>query len=123
MLAEIRNFGVAAGLALNPDTALETVLPHLEACDLVLVMSVNAGFGGQDFNPVAIEKLATLKSQKPDHVLLEVDGGVNSHTIATCTEAARIFLLLVRQSSSKRTIKLPSTNFIRCSLRGVLIRS
>ena len=94
VLAEIRNFGVAAGLALNPDTALETVLPHLEACDLVLVMSVNAGFGGQDFNPVAIEKLATLKSQKPDHVLLEVDGGVNSHTIATCAEAGADLLVV-----------------------------
>ncbi|MCA9132677.1 MAG: ribulose-phosphate 3-epimerase, partial [Planctomycetales bacterium] len=58
----------------------------LPLCDLLLVMSVNAGFGGQAFNPVALEKLKTLKATSPD-LLLEVDGGVNLKTIASCYQA------------------------------------
>jgi ribulose-phosphate 3-epimerase len=57
-------------------------------------MSVHAGFGGQQFNPLAIQKLATLKSQKPAHVVLEVDGGVNSDTIARCAEAGAELLVV-----------------------------
>ena len=93
-LARIQEYGVGAGLALNPETPVEAVLPHLECCDLILVMSVNAGFGGQQFNPLAIQKLATLKSQKPAHVVLEVDGGVNSDTIAQCAEAGAELLVV-----------------------------
>jgi ribulose-phosphate 3-epimerase len=70
------------------------VLPHLESCDLVLVMSVNPGFGGQQFNSVALEKLEKLKAEKPDNVLLEVDGGVNSSTIARCADAGAELLVV-----------------------------
>jgi ribulose-phosphate 3-epimerase len=50
-------------------------------------MSVNAGFGGQPFNPKALEKLQALRSQRPDEVILEVDGGLNVSTIRDCAEA------------------------------------
>lgn len=93
-LKAIRDLGAAAGLALNPDTPLEEVTPYLDQCDLVLAMSVNAGFGGQSFNPVALEKLKKLKEIKPDHVLLEVDGGVNATTIASCSEAGADLLVV-----------------------------
>ena len=75
----IRSRGVRAGVAINPGTPvslLEAVLPDL---DHVLVMSVNPGFSGQDFVPVALEKLATLKAEVARRglsVRLEVDGGV-----------------------------------------------
>ena len=85
-LDAIRAAGVGVGLALNPATpiaAIDTLLPE---CDLVLVMSVNAGFGGQAFNPVALEKLKMLRVDHPE-LLLEVDGGVNSETIPSCYEA------------------------------------
>lgn len=94
VLAKIRKLGASAGLALNPETELSKVTPFLDQCDLVLAMSVNAGFGGQKFNPVALEKLKELKEIKPDHVVLEVDGGVNSGTIAQCSEAGADLLVV-----------------------------
>lgn len=93
VLEDIRSLGVAAGLAFNPDTPLDEVIPLLDVCDLVLVMSVNAGFGGQKFNPIALEKLAKLKEIKPDHVALEVDGGVNADTAGKCAAAGADLLV------------------------------
>ena len=92
-LEQIRKLGAAAGLALNPDTALSAVEGALDLCDVVLVMSVPAGFGGQAFQPVALEKLRRLRDVAPD-VLLEVDGGVNLSTVPDCT-AAGAHLLVV----------------------------
>lgn len=82
----IKQLGVGVGIALNPATALETLLPAVPHCDLALVMSVNAGFGGQAFNPVALEKLQTLRQQFPE-LLLEIDGGIDSQTIGPARAA------------------------------------
>ena len=87
VLQSIRSQGVAAGLALNPDTPLDAVLDCLDLCDLILVMSVNAGFGGQKFNPVALDKLAVLRNQAGDDVAVEVDGGINAETIPSVAAA------------------------------------
>ena len=100
-LQKIRDLGAGAGLALNPDTELSTIEPLLPLCDLVLPMSVNAGFGGQQFNPVALEKIRKLKEMAP-HVLLEMDGGVNESTIADCT-AAGAELLVVGSAIFKKS--------------------
>src|SRR5581483_9853006 len=59
----------------------------LGECDLILVMSVMPGFGGQKFEPVALEKLAQLRQRLGTDVVLEVDGGVNPTTIGKCAEA------------------------------------
>lgn len=87
VLERIRSLGAAAGLALNPATPLATIEPSLDACDLVLVMSVMPGFGGQAFELVALDKLRQLRSQVGEHVLLEIDGGVNNKTIGGCAAA------------------------------------
>ncbi len=92
-LQTIRGLGAATGLALNPDTPLGSVESLLPLCDLLLIMSVNAGFGGQAFNPVALEKLRRLKDSSPG-LLLEVDGGVNLGTIARCCEAGARLLVV-----------------------------
>ena len=81
LLGSIQSQGVAAGLAINPSTDFERVLPFVSQCDLVLVMSVEAGFGGQAFNPVALERLSQLRSSFGPDLLLEVDGGVNETTV------------------------------------------
>ncbi len=89
-LQQIRSLGVASGVALNPDTPLETILPHLELCDLVLCMSVHAGFGGQKFNPIALDKfrrLVEIRDQQGLEFILEVDGGINKETISDCYSA------------------------------------
>jgi len=85
LLETIRSQGVAAGLAINPSTVLSQVSPFVNACDLVLVMSVEAGFGGQAFNPIALERLSDLRKAYGADLLLEVDGGVNEKTVGQCT--------------------------------------
>ena len=85
LLSKIRSQGVAAGLAINPSTDFGHILPWVNDCDLVLVMSVEAGFGGQAFNPIALERLSTLRKDYGPDLLLEVDGGVNLETVGRCT--------------------------------------
>jgi ribulose-phosphate 3-epimerase len=87
MIGRIHGFGVAAGVAINPATSVEVLHDCLAAVDLVLVMSVQPGAGGQTFNPVALDKLRRLKELVGDEVLLEVDGGINEDTIAPSAEA------------------------------------
>jgi ribulose-phosphate 3-epimerase len=94
VLEQVRSLGATASLALNPSTPLERIAPSLPYCDMVLVMSVEPGFGAQEFDPVALDKLRTLKAQYGDRLLLEVDGGVNAETIADCTAAGAQMLVV-----------------------------
>lgn len=86
-LSRIRELGAASGLAINPGTPLEKIELYLDVCDLVLVMSVNAGFGGQEFDEIALKKLERLRAIARPDLLLEVDGGINDSTIAKCARA------------------------------------
>ncbi len=89
-LAEIRRLGARAGVALNPHTPEDAVRYVLGDADLVLVMSVNPGFGGQAFLPSVLPKLRALRSliaAAGHDVTLEVDGGVAPSTIAEVVEA------------------------------------
>jgi len=94
VLRQIRAAGAAAGLAINPPTPVERIFPLLDECDLVLVMSVHPGFGGQQFESSALAKLSQLRSVAPAHLALEVDGGVNPRTIAACTQAGAGMLVV-----------------------------
>lgn len=82
-IQEIKKYGIKAGVALNPHTnvsVLEDILPEL---DLVLIMSVNPGFGGQKFIPHSVEKVKQLKQlikETKSKAIIEVDGGVNLKT-------------------------------------------
>jgi ribulose-phosphate 3-epimerase len=82
----MRELGVAVGVALNPDTPLDSLDECLSLVDMVLVMSVKAGFGRQSFDPVALEKLSALRDRNPD-LLLQVDGGINADTIGLAHQA------------------------------------
>ena len=87
VLEIIKRSGAAASIAINPPTPLSAIEDCIDSCDMLLVMSVMPGFGGQSFEPVALEKLKQLR-QRPDfNALLEIDGGVNDSTIASCAEA------------------------------------
>jgi ribulose-phosphate 3-epimerase len=87
VLEQIRDLGAAAGIALNPATPVQSLNGCLDLCDLVLVMSVPAGFGGQEFHEVALDKLAAVRKRADHQALLEVDGGVNETTIERCAAA------------------------------------
>lgn len=94
LLEEIRATGVLSGLAINPSTDMARLRPFAEYCDMILIMSVEAGFGGQSFNPIALERLKEMKSTFGDRVLLEVDGGVNDATIHSCVSAGADLLVV-----------------------------
>src|SRR3972149_293160 len=87
VLERIRALGASAGLSLNPPTPIDAIEASLPYCDLVLVMSVMPGFGGQEFDPVALGKLRALGERDDVAPLLEVDGGIAADTIGACAEA------------------------------------
>ena len=76
----IRQYGIKVGLSIKPETDVEKILPYLPYVDLVLVMSVDPGAGGQTFIASTIDKIKKLKEIKGDF-LIEVDGGINGDTI------------------------------------------
>lgn len=85
-VAQIHDLGCKAGVALNPATPVETLVDILNAVDMVLIMSVNPGFGGQKFIPRALDKVRRLRALAP-HLLIQVDGGVNAETGAQLVAA------------------------------------
>ena len=90
VLAAIRAAGRKTGMTIKPGTPVEALFPWLDQLDLVLVMSVEPGFGGQKFMPAALDKLAALKARRQEKglaFLLEVDGGVNAETAPPCAAA------------------------------------
>jgi ribulose-phosphate 3-epimerase len=93
VLERIRSLGAWAGLALNPSTPLSTIESSLPYCDLVLVMSVMPGFGGQDFDETVLPKFRQLSARNDAGALLEVDGGISPETIGRCAQAgAELFV-------------------------------
>ena len=89
-LQKIRFLGCKAGITLKPKTSIQDIKPFLSLVDLVLVMTVEPGFGGQSFMQEQLAKIATLKKwreEKLGNFLIEVDGGVTGATAKTCIEA------------------------------------
>jgi ribulose-phosphate 3-epimerase len=93
LLGEIRALGAAVGISLNPPTPVDALNDCLDLCDLVLVMSVMPGFGGQQFELEALEKLRHLRAAAGLRLLLSVDGGVNLDTAASCAAAGADLLV------------------------------
>jgi len=92
----IRSYGVKAGVVLNPHTPIESIQNVLEDIDMVLLMTVNPGFGGQKFiHSVVpkIEALSTLIRERGLDIAIEIDGGITAETIVPCAQAgATIFV-------------------------------
>ena len=93
-LQTIRSYGLKAGVALNPSTP-ESVLEYvLDKVDMILVMSVNPGFGGQKFIDNALNKISKIKSMIADrNIEIEVDGGINPLTASRCLSAGADILV------------------------------
>lgn len=91
-LSKIRELGMKACVALNPATPAELIKDILPMLDMVLVMSVSPGFGGQRFIDLALGKIKKLKEWKPD-LLVQVDGGINAETAALCRQAGANILV------------------------------
>ena len=90
-LAEIRRCGMHSGLAIKPDTDWKECIPYLELCDMVLVMTVEPGYGGQGFIPKCAEKVKQLReycnNNGFEQMNIQVDGGINADTAAVAKSA------------------------------------
>jgi len=89
-IREIRSFGCSAGLSLKPKTPAEKIIPYLDKIDLVLVMTVEPGFGGQSFMADMMPKTRTIRDaiiRLNKKIHLEVDGGIDGKSIFTVAEA------------------------------------
>jgi ribulose-phosphate 3-epimerase len=91
-IQQIKAHGIKAGVSLNPATSPEVLKYIIDEIDMVLVMSVNPGFGGQKFIESAVQKIADVRAMS-DRVDIQVDGGITDKTIGKCIEAgANIFV-------------------------------
>jgi len=87
-IEEIRELGCKVGISLRPITPIEAVFPYLDLVDLVLVMSVEPGFGGQKFMPEAVERIERLRGKVGNrHVTISVDGGINVQNVKSVVDA------------------------------------
>ena len=97
VLHEIHNAGMKAGIALNPGTSLSSIEEVLGLADMILIMTVNPGFGGQKFIPYTADKIRRLKKMLEDRNLtadIQVDGGIGKDTLETVMDAgANIFVM------------------------------
>ena len=96
LLERIHEGGMKAGVVLTPGTQISACEENLEDCDLVLLMSVNPGFGGQHFIPATVEKISRLRtiiSAKQLPCQIEVDGGINPQTAKRCIDAGATILV------------------------------
>lgn len=85
-LEAVKSYGMEAGISINPETPISDIADAISNADVVQVMGVNPGFMGQEFNPIAIEKVAALRKSYPD-LAIEVDGGVSDVTARALAEA------------------------------------
>jgi ribulose-phosphate 3-epimerase len=112
LLWKIRSLGLKVGLAVNPPTAVSQVLPFLNSIDLLLIMTVNPGFGGQSFISEVLPKIQQAATWRREQFLgyrIEVDGGITNQTAVECAKAgADTFVsgtALFRQRQLKRAVR------------------
>jgi len=92
VIQEIKSYGVKAGVSLNPHTPVETIKHLIPELDMVLIMSVNPGFGGQSFIPFSVDKIKEVRNLSKT-VDIQVDGGINEETGRLCVEAGATVLV------------------------------
>ena len=95
-ILKIKSLNKKVGVSLNPDSKIELIIGHLEKIDLVLIMSVNPGFGGQKFMPEVLDKIRELKKIQSKNNLnfdIEIDGGINFDNCQLAIEAGANILV------------------------------
>lgn len=80
----IRSFGCKVGISIKPKTNQEVLFPYLDKIDMVLVMTVEPGFGGQEFMGYCAQKIPYIRAKAPESLIVQVDGGINEQTAKIC---------------------------------------
>ena len=115
ILKKIKELGCKTCLTIKPNTPAEAIFPYLPKCDMVLVMSVEPGFGGQSFMPSALDKLRALRQERDRlglNILLEVDGGVNEETGKLCVEAGADVLVVGSALFKAQDLKAKASEYM-----------
>lgn len=109
---KIKNLNVKVGISIKPNTSVQSLLPYLDKVDLVLVMSVEPGFGGQKFMPMALDKIEYLYNYRKNNNLnyiIEVDGGINYENAVLCkkrgVDAVVCGTYVFKSSNPQKTIE------------------
>jgi ribulose-phosphate 3-epimerase len=109
LLRKIRRLGARPGLVVKPGTPVSAVFPFLDEVDLVLVMSVEPGWTGQEFMPKALRKIRELRAKAGPALDIQVDGGVNEETLVPCAQAGANVIVagaaVYRADSPRRAIR------------------
>ena len=107
-LSKAREFGFQTGLALNPETPIQEIMPYMDAVDVAVLMSVNPGLQGQEFIPGTLQKISELKKIAPQ-LTIEIDGGINLDNIKMVSDAGADYLVagsgLFKNDDIKRCFK------------------
>jgi ribulose-phosphate 3-epimerase len=124
LFAELRERNVGVGIVLNPETPVERVLPYLDDVDLVLVMSVHPGWGGQQFIAEVLDKVRVLRGAIDERRLdveVEIDGGINVET-APLAARAGVDILVAGSAVFRAPDPLAAARDIRAAAESVLAR-
>lgn len=84
LIEKIKSKGVKAGISIKPNTQPNEIKHLLDKLDLVLIMTVEPGFGGQTFMPEAAKKIEYIRQNSPEYLIIEIDGGINKETAKIC---------------------------------------
>ena len=124
VLQQIRELGVRPGVTLNPATPLSTLEEILTDVDLILIMSVNPGYGGQSYIPGSTKKIRRLRQMLAErglkHVELEVDGGIKAHNVVEVAEAGASVLVVGSAIFNHRASISENMQSMRSALAGDL---
>ena len=86
IISKIKSYGIKAGISIKPKTQPQVLLPYLDKIDMVLIMTVEPGFGGQEFISDCAEKIRFIKKNCPNNLIIQVDGGINQETGKICRD-------------------------------------
>lgn len=86
VIKQIKSFGIKAGISIKPKTKVDEIIPFIKEVDLILIMTVEPGFGGQKFMEECAYKIKELQPYIDENIIVEVDGGINDKTAKICKE-------------------------------------
>jgi ribulose-phosphate 3-epimerase len=121
IIDQIHGYGLKAGISINPDTDVQVLLPILDRVELILIMSVFPGFGGQEFIPSALEKIQILEHIRKEKGLtfeIEVDGGITPTNIQLVLDAGADIIVAGSSIFNREDVEQATREFVNLTIEG-----
>jgi ribulose-phosphate 3-epimerase len=121
IIDQIHGYELKAGISINPDTDVEVLLPILDRVELILIMSVFPGFGGQEFIPSALEKIQILEHIRKEKGLtfeIEVDGGITPTNIQLVLDAGADIIVAGSSIFNREDVEQATREFVNLTIEG-----